>query len=447
MKHLSLLLLLTIAAAAQPARELDLETPPPPPVPAVSASLVGAQGNATYCYWVIAIYPIGKSGPSQGGCIENAPSTLTVSNYVRVNWAAAAGATGYDVIRSSARQFPGSCTACSVASNTQALTVNNTAALTNPYTFSGQAGTAKAAIKLNNRDYATPVLELPYAASQALQFAPVPVAPPGTTGKVVIMQPDGTLAPVQALTSDPSGNVTAAGLKFSPVPVAPPGTTGKVLIMQPDGTAAPVPGFTVAPDGTATMGTRVIKPTEGVNKNNCNGDVNTCANITSNAQRNVFYGLDTGAAITDGDENECFGWLCMNALTTGFYNTGMGSGALNHITTAQENTAVGADALATATSSYNTAFGAFALWHLTTGSGTAMGRNALASATTGTDNTGIGKSAMTSLTTGNENTAVGASVMTAGTFNGSGNTGVGTYSLLNATTGTYNTAVGWASID
>lgn len=136
------------------ATEWRLQAPAPAPVRVVSASLVGAPGGRTLCYYVVANYVRG-SRISEPGCITNAPSTLSVTNYVRVSWSAAAGALSYDVLRSSADAGAGTCTACAVITATTALTVNDTGGALVAYTYNA-APSAAAALRVENRDLATP---------------------------------------------------------------------------------------------------------------------------------------------------------------------------------------------------------------------------------------------------------------------------------------------------
>lgn len=137
----------------------QLVAQPPAAVSSVSTTLVGNPGNATFCYWVIAIYPVGKAFPTGPACVTNAPSVLTGSNYVSVTWNAAAGATGYDVIRMPSGAFPagGSCASCSVATAQTGITLNDQGAALGAYTLA-IAGNALANLYLNNRDYAAPII-------------------------------------------------------------------------------------------------------------------------------------------------------------------------------------------------------------------------------------------------------------------------------------------------
>lgn len=157
------LILVAIAAAAQDPQEVRLEAAAPPPVQA-SASLVGAPGGRSVCYWVIVNYASG-SRMSEPACVTNAPSTYTVSNYVRVSWSAAPGAVSYDVLRTASDAGAGTCAACAVVTGSSAQTVNDTGGALGAYTYT-PARSARGQIRVENRDYAAPALvsSLPFRA-------------------------------------------------------------------------------------------------------------------------------------------------------------------------------------------------------------------------------------------------------------------------------------------
>lgn len=147
--------LAAIAAAAQDPQEIRLEAPAPPPVRA-SASLVGPPGGRNVCYWVVVNYAAG-SRMSEPACVSNAPSTYSGSNYVRVNWTAAAGAQSYDVLRTADDSGAGTCGACAVATGSSDLTVNDTGGALGAYTYA-PVRSARGQMRVENRDYTAPAL-------------------------------------------------------------------------------------------------------------------------------------------------------------------------------------------------------------------------------------------------------------------------------------------------
>lgn len=131
---------------------------PPRPVSQVSASRVGAAGTTTYFYYIVARYPIGNTLPSVGAGVFNVSGTLSVSNYVRVNWSTVTGATGYDVLRLTQATFPtgGVCTNCLIASNNTTGTVSDQSNTTlGSYTVNAVGG-AVAQSFLDNINFTRP---------------------------------------------------------------------------------------------------------------------------------------------------------------------------------------------------------------------------------------------------------------------------------------------------
>lgn len=137
--------------------ELKIRGNAPAMVSSASATIVGATGRTNYYYWIIATYPVGKSFPTGPISAFNAPDSLTVSNYVRLNWNAMSGAVSYDVLRTSTPSAPnGSCT-CAVITGTTANTVNDQGAALTAYTVTSQGG-ATTRMSVNNLSLASPML-------------------------------------------------------------------------------------------------------------------------------------------------------------------------------------------------------------------------------------------------------------------------------------------------
>lgn len=86
-----------------------------------TAQATGALGSSDLYYWVTARYPAGVAMPAGPARATNTRGIagLAPGSAVRISWQAAAGATGYDVIRLATPQFPanGTCVNCVVASN------------------------------------------------------------------------------------------------------------------------------------------------------------------------------------------------------------------------------------------------------------------------------------------------------------------------------------------
>lgn len=154
---LSFLLIAGMEAMGQDitTRLLTLTAPPPPTVKQVSITVVGNPGNATYYYWVVAKYASGNANPSAAAIVINAPNALSVSTYIRVNWDAVAGATGYDVLRTTTASVPNGNCNCAVVTATASTTVNDQGGALGAYTVSSQ-GAVSSSCNLDNLSSATP---------------------------------------------------------------------------------------------------------------------------------------------------------------------------------------------------------------------------------------------------------------------------------------------------
>jgi hypothetical protein len=74
-------------------QSLTLNAGTPAPIITVSAQSASPFGPGMLCYWVVANFPIGKSGPSMPGCAMNVGAT------VNINWTPVTGAVSYDLLR------------------------------------------------------------------------------------------------------------------------------------------------------------------------------------------------------------------------------------------------------------------------------------------------------------------------------------------------------------
>ena len=165
--------------------ELIIKGASPQGVTGASASVIGASGGSSYYYWIIARYPVGNTFPVGPVAVFNAPGTLSGGNYIRVGWNAPAGATGYDVLRTSTPISPnGSCT-CAVVTNTASNSVNDTGAALSSYTVTSQ-GEAISRQAINNTDYIFPLLQfrgtgIDYSAASATMPNQTGTGAPGGT--------------------------------------------------------------------------------------------------------------------------------------------------------------------------------------------------------------------------------------------------------------------------
>jgi len=119
------------------ASQFNLPTIIPAMTPATGGSvgLVGNPGPATYCYWLVTNYTAGSLSPILAGCLSNAPSTLSGSNYDHISFSVPAQASSVDVLRTTSLSKPpsGACN-CAVATANTSGTVNDQSNSTSSYT-------------------------------------------------------------------------------------------------------------------------------------------------------------------------------------------------------------------------------------------------------------------------------------------------------------------------
>lgn len=157
------LLLLCFGLNADAQQQVSFGAIAPPGPTSVGASAFGARGGTILYYWVVARYPGGASTASMTQAFGTVGGgNLTGSNFVRVSWAPAAGATGYDVLRSDLPIYPGPCAACAVVLNTASASVDDTGGALSAYPPGGlnAAVPVNAFLTVNNRDDATPYVNL-----------------------------------------------------------------------------------------------------------------------------------------------------------------------------------------------------------------------------------------------------------------------------------------------
>lgn len=154
----ALLVFASIAAAQQPS-QIILGANAPPPPDSISAGISGQPGAAQYAYFVLARYPIGVSALRASELVINAPTVLTTTNKILVNWSPTAGATSYDLLRTTGNT-PNSGCACKLLSASSSTSFTDDG-LTSLATYTA-AGTqpATAALILNNRDQSVPQINV-----------------------------------------------------------------------------------------------------------------------------------------------------------------------------------------------------------------------------------------------------------------------------------------------
>lgn len=157
MKTIIILLILVGSLLGQ---TVPLSAPAPPPLTAnqISGSVVGTLGNSSYFYWVVVNYPVGSAfagGPVQ---VTRVPDTLSVSNFVRVNWAPMNGATSYAVLRTTTPTFPSTANCgCAVATGVTTTTTNDQSNTTSSYTLA-TVGPSTGVLSIDNLTQSTAFL-------------------------------------------------------------------------------------------------------------------------------------------------------------------------------------------------------------------------------------------------------------------------------------------------
>jgi hypothetical protein len=128
----------------------------PGAVTGVNATVVGNVAQNTLYYWVVPVYPIGQGQISQQMIVSNAPGVLSASNYVRVSWNRAAGATGYFLLKTTTPTIPSTCT-CALLGPSNVTTYNDQGAGMAGFSYQ-PVGTATANITIDNQNYTIPRL-------------------------------------------------------------------------------------------------------------------------------------------------------------------------------------------------------------------------------------------------------------------------------------------------
>jgi hypothetical protein len=138
---------------------LILTAPTPPIVTGIGASVTSGNGGINqYFYWVVAVYPIGRSAISNYAQLNNVPNTGSVT----IGWNQANGATGYDILRTTTNTIPNPATCnCTLSINQSPLLLSyiDTLGSTTSYaSITNFTSPARWEQDLNNRDYSTPTL-------------------------------------------------------------------------------------------------------------------------------------------------------------------------------------------------------------------------------------------------------------------------------------------------
>ena len=129
-------LLLAMACAAQTPVTLATSNAQQPSINTVAQT--GATGTTQYCYWVVAVYAGGKSGPAGPLCTNSSNSTLSSSNYNTVTFSAPtsplAAVSSYDLLRTTTQTPPTGACACAVSTAQSGSPLNDQSNTLSAYT-------------------------------------------------------------------------------------------------------------------------------------------------------------------------------------------------------------------------------------------------------------------------------------------------------------------------
>lgn len=318
----ALALLCAALAWPQAATTVNLVQPPPPSVVSAGAAYTGAIGSTPIYYWVIARYPIGASAAPTGPIVALGTvgaENLSGSRYVTITWQPAPGATGYDVIRSTAPSTPIPCTACAVVLNTGSTSATDNGGALSAYPPAGlsTAQTAQATIGINNRDSSQP-----YAFVQMQGQSPVPLLPglapvssvfgrtgavSGQSGDYSFSQIGGTLAASQIDSSSKHGNGTKVQMFSGSAPA-----TNDCAKFDADGNIVTAGAACGSGSGSATWGS-------------IGGDINdqtdlqtefgTKQSTSAKDQANGYAGLTAGTKLNKSQGDEVWGLIDLSDVS------------------------------------------------------------------------------------------------------------------------------------
>jgi len=271
-----LLLALTLSVLALPAQttpsQLVFGTGAAPSPTSASTRVVGATGQQTLYYWVVARYPSGYSspvGPASAFQTVGA-ANLSASNYVVVSWSAMPQATGYDVLRSTTPTFPApaGCTACAVVLNTSGAAVNDTGAALSDWPAAGTspAVPAQAVLNLDNISAAQPFVNVSLLSQKFSQvYKMVLVAGTPTAGNCAQWGSYGLLTDAGASCGTGSGSTVAAGTGILVSTAGSPPTStvsaDSATVQFLSNAQAGTPLYCASASGSATTYTCALNPT------------------------------------------------------------------------------------------------------------------------------------------------------------------------------------------
>jgi len=204
---------------AQPQQTLVMTTPPPAAVVQASGVYTGQSfsGSQPVCYFVVARYPVGATPPFGPICVPNSPGIvgLDATRFITITWQAVAGASTYDVVRSSTSSYPLPCVDCAVGVGLTAtlLIDNGITGVAYPNTGYVNAVQASAVIRVENREKAIPQVQLAINGGAAQQVPTVVGVP--LINECAKFDADGNILSAGTSCGSPAGSITTAAASFA----------------------------------------------------------------------------------------------------------------------------------------------------------------------------------------------------------------------------------------
>lgn len=200
-------------------QQVVITAAPPSGVTNVFVNNVGTTGNTYYCYWVVAVFPIGMSQPSGPACTTTANSTLTGSNYNTITWTPTAGATatGYWVIRNTSNLFPATGTTAvnSSAISASTFTQNDESNTLNAFTYL-PVPWANASLSVDNNNHSVPFLDISVNGILVGTLSSIGNQSPGGTTQITTSTPYTTfttISPPNPISTNPT--TYASGTEYA----------------------------------------------------------------------------------------------------------------------------------------------------------------------------------------------------------------------------------------
>jgi len=183
LKRILLMLMMAGMLAAQNQVTLTAVAPQPSQQ---GGAVIGTAGTTFDCYWVVTNFVGGGVMSPAPTCFSNVPNTLNSSNYIQLNWPAAAGTNPtYDVLKTTTTAPPAPGASSSLTTGLTATTYNDQGGSLSAYTIAPfPYSSGSVLVSINNRDYVYPSFECSGTAGFPCQAAFSQINTKGTSGVI-----------------------------------------------------------------------------------------------------------------------------------------------------------------------------------------------------------------------------------------------------------------------